>query len=167
MFLVCPYMVWKLCVWKCHRGKARKVQVRYTGPSDINQIVDSEVRVYPPVHRPHLRWAKAAVRWCGKGYRKIPRCVDNYIRATQRSRAEAMWGHRGGVEYQAIARWSSTQVGNLSPLALIGYWHLHRLSKTIPTEVCDFLKFIKHRTGASFIAFAAYTNEEGEQIYAR
>ena len=48
-------MVWKLCVWKCHRGKARKVQVRYTGPSDINQIVDSEVRVYPPVHRPHLR----------------------------------------------------------------------------------------------------------------
>ena len=34
-------------------------------------------------------------------------------------------------------------------------------------EVSDFLKFIKHRTGASFIAFAAYTNEEGEQTYAR
>jgi hypothetical protein len=42
-----------------------------------------------------------------------------------------------------------------------------RLSKTIPTEVTDFLKFMNHRTGAVFIAFASYTNEDGEQIYAR
>ena len=31
----------------------------------------------------------------------------------------------------------------------------------------DFLKFIKHRTGAVIIAFSAYTNEDGEQLYAR
>jgi len=42
-----------------------------------------------------------------------------------------------------------------------------RLSRTIPTEVTDFLKHIKHRTGAVFIALAAYTNEDGEQTYAR
>jgi hypothetical protein len=42
-----------------------------------------------------------------------------------------------------------------------------RLSKTIPTEVTDFLKFMNHRTGAVFIAFGAYTNEDGEQTYAR
>ena len=42
-----------------------------------------------------------------------------------------------------------------------------RLSKTIPTEVTGFLKFINHRTGAVFIAFAAYTNVDGEQTYAR
>jgi hypothetical protein len=46
-------------------------------------------------------------------------------------------------------------------------WHRYRLSKTIPTEVTDFLKFINHRTGAVFIAFGAYTNEDGKQIYAR
>ena len=51
--------------------------------------------------------------------------------------------------------------------ALTGYSHLYRLSKTIPMEVTDFLKFMNHRTGARFIAFAAYTNEDGEQTYAR
>ena len=30
----------------------------------------------------------------------------------------------------------------------------------------DFLKYINHRTGAVIIAFAAYTNEDGEQSYA-
>jgi hypothetical protein len=44
---------------------------------------------------------------------------------------------------------------------------MFRLSRTIPTEVTDFLKFINHRTGAMFIAFGAYTNEDGEQTYAR
>jgi len=34
-------------------------------------------------------------------------------------------------------------------------------------DVTDFLKHMKHRTGAVFIAFAAYTNEDGEQTYAR
>ncbi|KIM71806.1 hypothetical protein PILCRDRAFT_16709, partial [Piloderma croceum F 1598] len=43
----------------------------------------------------------------------------------------------------------------------------HRLSKSIPTEITDFLKYINHRTGAVFIAFTAYTNKEGEQTYAR
>ena len=42
-----------------------------------------------------------------------------------------------------------------------------RLSKTIPTEVMDFLKLINHRTGTVFIAFDAYTNVDGEQTYAR
>ncbi|KIM72740.1 hypothetical protein PILCRDRAFT_15871 [Piloderma croceum F 1598] len=42
-----------------------------------------------------------------------------------------------------------------------------KLSKTIPTEVTDFLKFMNNRTGAVFIAFAAYNNEHGEQTYAR
>ena len=42
-----------------------------------------------------------------------------------------------------------------------------RLSKTIPMEVMDFLKFINHWTGTVFIAFAAYTNVDGEQTYAR
>ena len=41
------------------------------------------------------------------------------------------------------------------------------MSKNIPAEVTEFLKFINNRTGAVFIAFAAYTNEEGEQTYAR
>jgi len=41
------------------------------------------------------------------------------------------------------------------------------MSKNIPAEVTDFLKFMKHRTGAGFITFAAYTNEDGEQTYAR
>jgi hypothetical protein len=49
----------------------------------------------------------------------------------------------------------------------VNHSYIHRLSKTIPSEVTDFLKFIKHRTGAVFIAFAAYTNEDGEQSYAR
>jgi hypothetical protein len=31
----------------------------------------------------------------------------------------------------------------------------------------DFLKFINDWTGATFIAFAAYTNVEGQQTYAR
>ena len=42
-----------------------------------------------------------------------------------------------------------------------------RLLKTIPIEVTDFLKFINHWTGVVFIAFAAYTNVDGEQTYAR
>ena len=42
-----------------------------------------------------------------------------------------------------------------------------RLSKTIPTEVTDFLKFMNHRTGAVFIAFAAFTDEDGQQQYGR
>ena len=37
----------------------------------------------------------------------------------------------------------------------------------IPSEVTDFLKFINHRTGAVCIAFAAYTDVDGEQTYAR
>ena len=37
----------------------------------------------------------------------------------------------------------------------------------IPTEITDFFKFINHRTGAVFIAFAAYTDEDGEQTYGR
>jgi hypothetical protein len=43
----------------------------------------------------------------------------------------------------------------------------YRLSKNIPTEVTDFLKFMNSRTGAVFIAFAAYTNDDGQQTYAR
>ena len=31
----------------------------------------------------------------------------------------------------------------------------------------EFLKFMKSRAGAVFIAFAAYTNEDSEQTYAR
>jgi hypothetical protein len=50
---------------------------------------------------------------------------------------------------------------------LIRYSYICRLSKTIPADVTDFLKFMNHRTGAVFIAFAAYNNEDGEQIYAR
>ena len=42
-----------------------------------------------------------------------------------------------------------------------------RLSKMIPMEVTDFLKFINHQTGTVFIAFAAYTNVDREQTYAR
>ena len=42
-----------------------------------------------------------------------------------------------------------------------------RLLKTIPTEVLDFLKFINYWTVAVFIAFAAYTNVDREQTYAR
>ena len=34
-------------------------------------------------------------------------------------------------------------------------------------DVTEFLKFMKHWTGAVFIVFTAYTNVEGEQIYAR
>ena len=34
-------------------------------------------------------------------------------------------------------------------------------------DVTEFLKFMKCQTGAVFIAFAAYTNVDGEQIYAR
>jgi hypothetical protein len=45
--------------------------------------------------------------------------------------------------------------------------HIPRFAKTIPTDVTDFLKYINHRTGAAFIAFAAYTNEDGQQTYAR
>ena len=44
--------------------------------------------------------------------------------------------------------------------------HIPRFTKTIPTDVTD-LKFINHRTGAVFITFAAYTNEDGQQIYGR
>jgi hypothetical protein len=33
--------------------------------------------------------------------------------------------------------------------------------------VSEFLKFMKNRTGAVLIAFTAFTNEDGEQIYAR
>ena len=40
-----------------------------------------------------------------------------------------------------------------------------RQSWTIPTEVTDFLKFMKSRTGASFIVFGVYTNEDGEQSF--
>jgi hypothetical protein len=43
----------------------------------------------------------------------------------------------------------------------------YRLSKNIPAEVTEFLKFMNSRTGAVFIAFTAYTNEDGQQIYAR
>lgn len=60
---------------------------------------------------------------------------------------------------------------NASTWAVLGtsvcYWCLRRLSKGIPTDVTDFLKYMNHRTGAVFIAFAAYTNEDGEQTYAR
>jgi hypothetical protein len=45
--------------------------------------------------------------------------------------------------------------------------HIPRFAKTIPTDVTDFLKFINHQTGVVFIAFAAYTNEDGQQIYGR
>jgi hypothetical protein len=31
----------------------------------------------------------------------------------------------------------------------------------------EFLKFMKKRTGAVFIAFAAFTNEDGQQAYGR
>jgi hypothetical protein len=34
-------------------------------------------------------------------------------------------------------------------------------------EVTEFLKFMNDRTGAVFIALAAFTNEEGEQTYGR
>lgn len=34
-------------------------------------------------------------------------------------------------------------------------------------DVTDFLKYMKQQTGAVFIAFAAYTNADGEQTYAR
>ena len=34
-------------------------------------------------------------------------------------------------------------------------------------DVTEFLKIMKHRTGANIIAFAAYTNEDREQMYAR
>ena len=34
-------------------------------------------------------------------------------------------------------------------------------------DVTEFLKFMKRWTGAIFITFAAYTNVDGEQIYAR
>jgi hypothetical protein len=34
-------------------------------------------------------------------------------------------------------------------------------------NVTNFLKFMNNQTGAVFIAFAAYTNEDGEQTYAR
>lgn len=46
-------------------------------------------------------------------------------------------------------------------------WLQSRQSKSIPTDVTEFLKIMKHRTGANIIAFAAYTNEDGEQTYAR
>jgi hypothetical protein len=60
------------------------------------------------------------------------------------------------------------QVSDLYSLLIsVNHSYIHRLSKTIPLEVTDFLKFIKHQTGAVFIAFAAYTNEDGEQSYAR
>ena len=43
----------------------------------------------------------------------------------------------------------------------------YRLSKNIPADVTEFLKFMNSRTGAVFIAFAAYTNEDGQQTYGR
>ncbi|KIM73061.1 hypothetical protein PILCRDRAFT_15545 [Piloderma croceum F 1598] len=42
-----------------------------------------------------------------------------------------------------------------------------KLLKNILTEVTEFLKFMKSQAGAVFIAFAAYTNEDSEQTYAR
>ena len=42
-----------------------------------------------------------------------------------------------------------------------------RQSRTISTEVTDFLKFMKSRTGTLFIVFGAYTNEDGEQSLGR
>jgi hypothetical protein len=55
----------------------------------------------------------------------------------------------------------------LFPMAQNIASNMPRFAKTIPTDVTDFLKFINHRTGAAFIAFAAYTNEDGQQTYAR
>jgi len=43
----------------------------------------------------------------------------------------------------------------------------YRLLKNIPVDVTEFLKFMNSWTGAVFIAFAAYTNEDGQQAYAR
>jgi hypothetical protein len=34
-------------------------------------------------------------------------------------------------------------------------------------EVTDFLKYMNHRTGAVFIAFTAFNDEDGKQAYAR
>ena len=49
----------------------------------------------------------------------------------------------------------------------VHYWCLWRLSKGIPTDFTDFLKYLNHQTRAVFIAFTAYTNKDGEQTYVR
>lgn len=42
-----PYLVWELCIWKCEGGQARKIEVGYTGPSHINEVMDRQVGLWP------------------------------------------------------------------------------------------------------------------------
>ena len=72
------------------------------------------------------------------------------------------------MEHQRLTGWCSAKVSGIYSLGtLANHSYTYRLSKNIPTEVTNFLKHMKNRTGATFIAFAAYTNADGKQTYAR
>ncbi|KAI0245915.1 hypothetical protein BJV78DRAFT_1158275 [Lactifluus subvellereus] len=147
--IVCLNMVWQLCgsTYQEERPGNSKSDGHGRATSSwtwtAKSVCSHDFRIAFPM-------SKRGVREWGKRHWKVSCCTIKYIWAlTERAMQKC--------EDLAV-EWNTKPLPEYVQLKLL---------KTIPLEVANFLNTMKTRTGAVFIAFTTFTNENGKQKYSQ